>query len=197
LEQYTNMNEFISDLQLWEKVQNGDTYSEELLITRYSEVVRACARPLFLFGGDTEDLMQEGMLGLISAIRSYDPNRDTSFKTYAEQCIKNRLYTAIKKAARQKHMPLNEYISIESPHFDEATLSVYNIRNPEELFILKEHLKEITENADSSLSRLESTVLLAYLDGKSYSEIAKAIGRSEKSVDNAIQRIRKKLNKLI
>jgi len=191
------MNEFISDLQLWEKVQNGDTYSEELLITRYSEVVRACARPLFLFGGDTEDLMQEGMLGLISAIRSYDPNRDTSFKTYAEQCIKNRLYTAIKKAARQKHMPLNEYISIESPHFDEATLSVYNIRNPEELFILKEHLKEITENADSSLSRLESTVLLAYLDGKSYSEIAKAIGRSEKSVDNAIQRIRKKLNKLI
>ena len=191
------MNVVLSDMQLWERYKAGDAYAEELLVKRYSKVVRSCARPYFLLGGDSEDLMQEGMLGLIAAVRQYDPMRDASFKTYAEQCIKNRLYTAIKSAARMKHTPLNEYISIESPGFDEArNFASGSARNPEELFILKEHLREITDNADSFLSKLEAQVLSLYLDGQSYDEIAAVLGKSGKSVDNAIQRIRKKLDKL-
>ena len=187
-------SELKSDEQLWKEASNGDVNAEGQLIQRYSRIVKVCARPLFLMGGDSEDLIQEGMLGLLSAVRQYDPSKETSFKTYAELCVKNRIYTAIKSAARMKHTPLNDYVSFQSPHFDESrTLSNGYARDPEELIITKERLDEITNNTLGCLSKLESQVLSLYLDGLSYDEISKALNKTPKSVDNAVQRIRRKL----
>jgi RNA polymerase sporulation-specific sigma factor len=185
-----------SDEDLWKMASDGDIYAEELLIQKYSVLVRACARPYFLAGGDSEDLIQEGMLGLVCAIRHYNPGRESSFKTYAERCIRSRLFTAIKSAARFKHRPLNESISIESPQFDEGqTLSQNYLRDPEELVIYQ----ELTDELKSSdlLSKFENEILRYYLDGLSYADIALKVGRTVKSVDNAVQRIRKKLSQLI
>lgn len=184
----------ISDESLCIMSRNGDIEAEEQLIKKYVKLVRACCRPYFLAGGDSEDLFQEGMCGLLSAIRRYDPKRDASFKTYSELCVRNRLYSVIKSAARFKHTPLNDYVSLESPQFDESqTCASYFWRDPEETFILKEHLSEIMLGLCGSLSKLEKEVLGLYLEGLSYSEIAEKTGRSPKSVDNAVQRIRKKL----
>lgn len=187
-------NELFSDEKLCKLAVGGDAEAEELLVKKYNKVVRACARPLFLMGGDSEDLIQEGMLGLIAAVRQFDPSRDTSFHTYAELCIKNRLYSAIKNAARLKHSPLNDYVSIESPHFDESkTLAANYAPDPEQLMISRESINELFQRIDGILSRLESQVLELYFSGQSYDEIARAINKSPKSVDNAVQRIRKKL----
>lgn len=184
-----------SDEQLLQAVADGNSEAAELLVKKYNKTVRACARPYFLMGGDSEDLIQEGMLGLISAIRQYDTGRDASFRTYAELCIRNRLYTAIKNAARLKHTPLNDYVSFQSPLFDESkTLAASYMRDPEELIILRERLDEILKNEKGLLSALETRVLSLYLEGLSYDDIAKSIGRTVKSVDNAVQRIRKKLS---
>jgi RNA polymerase sporulation-specific sigma factor len=182
------------DAVLWEQASHGDAAAETQLIEKYSRLVRACARPYFLTGGETEDLIQEGMLGLISAVRQYDPSKTASFRTFAEHCIRNRLYTAIKSASRLKHTPLNDSISFESPQFDEsqARVSCY-LRDPEELLIAREHFDELTEHISGSLSNLESEVLELYLSGLSYHDIAKKLNKAPKSVDNAVQRIRKKL----
>ncbi len=187
--------EFSSDEALLCAAVAGDSSAEEKLIEKYSVLVRASCRPFFLAGGDSEDLMQEGMLGLLSAIRRYTPDRDTSFRTYAERCIRSRLYTAIKSAARLKHGPLNDSISIESPQFDESALSRPYLRDPEELVIFH----ELTDECTSSplLSNFEREILNYYLEGLSYSDIALKAGRTVKSVDNAVQRIRKKLSQLI
>lgn len=185
----------LTDEQLAEMAASGDAAAEEELVKRYNKEVKMCSRPLFLFGGDSEDLIQEGMMGLLSAIRQFDKDRESSFRTYARQCIKHRMYTAVKSAARMKHMPLNAYVSIQSPQFDETqTIAANYVRNPEELLILKERLDDITGNRQGSLSKLEVRVLELYLEGLSYDEISKAIGKPAKSVDNAIQRIRKKLS---
>ena len=185
-----NSEAIISDEQLWRQAIEGDESAEAELVKKYSKVVKACARPYFLIGGDSEDLNQEGMLGLISAIRHYDPERDASFRTYAELCIRNRLYSAIKNAARLKHTPLNDYVSFQSPHFDESkTFAAGYARNPEELLLIKERLNDIMDNKEGQLLKL-------YLDGQSYDEIAGKIGKSSKAVDNAVQRIRKKLAQL-
>ena len=186
------------DVTLWQQAASGDTRAEELLFEKYNRLVKICARPYFLAGGDSEDLIQEGMMGLLSAARQYDPSRDASFKTYAEICIRRRLYTAIKSASRFKHIPLNEYISFESPQFDEnANRAAYISRDPEELVIARERVDEITEILEGSLSSFESEVLGHYLQGMSYEEIAAKVNKSQKSVDNAVQRIRKKLSQHI
>ncbi len=179
-----------SDEALWRAASGGDSSAEEQLIAKYAVLVRACSRPYFLAGGDSEDLIQEGMLGLLSAVRRFEPDRDVSFRTYAERCIRSRLYTAIKSAARRKHGPLNDSVSLESPQFDELTLQ-QSLRDPEELVIIQ----ELTDELKSSpyLSKLEREVLSLYLSGLSCSDIALRAGRSAKSVDNAVQRIRKKL----
>lgn len=182
-----------SDEQLWKLATDGDISAEEQLIERYSKLVRVCARPFFLAGGDSEDLIQEGMIGLLSAIRQYDPERDASFKTYADHCIRNRLLTAIKTASRYKHIPLNEYVSFESPQFDEAQNYTSYLRDPEELLITRERVNEITSDSRGFLSKFELSVLDLYLKGLSYGEIALSLSKSTKSVDNAVQRIRKKL----
>jgi len=187
--------ENLSDELLAAKAASGDADAEEILVKRYNKEVKMCSRPLFLFGGDGEDLIQEGMLGLLSAIRQFDINRDSSFKTYAVLCIKNRMYTAVKSAARMKHMMLNSSVSIQSPQFDETeTLAANYVRNPEELLILKERLDDIIGNRRGTLSKLEQQVLGLYLEGLSYEEISAKIDKPQKSVDNAIQRIRKKLS---
>ena len=183
-----------SDEQLHSMAVSGDGDSEALLISRYSRLVKACARPLFLAGGDSEDLIQEGMLGLVSAIRTYSPKKDASFKTYAGICIRRRLYTAIQTASRYKHTPLNDYVSLDSSFFDENDLrSAYFLRDMEEQVLAQESTDEINYEFSKGLSVLESEILGLFLEGLSYEEMALRVGKSPKSVDNAVQRIRKKL----
>ena len=176
----------------------GNRVAEEHLVIRYSRLVRICARPYFLAGGDSEDLIQEGMLGLLSAIREYVPGRDASFRTYAEVCIKRRLISAIRAAVRDKHAPLNNSVSFETPLFDGNTehcllSSDHTLRDPEELILDREALQERTDRLNGQLSGFEAKVLGLYLNGLSYSEIAVEVDRSTKAVDNAVQRVRKKL----
>ena len=188
-----------SDEELCECVSLGDRIAEEILVMRYNRLVRVCARPFFLVGGDSEDLIQEGMLGLLSAIRSFQAGKAASFRTYAEVCIKSRLISAVRTASSGKHSPLNTYISFETPSFDgivdfsSAAAVGMPQANPEDMLISREELQEHLDTAKGRLSGFEAKVLSYYLDGFSYQEIAVQIKRSPKSVDNAVQRIRRKL----
>jgi RNA polymerase sporulation-specific sigma factor len=194
-----NDNCTYSDEELQSFAINGDAQAEELLIKRYSRIVRALARPYFLAGGDSEDLIQEGMLGLISAVRSYDASAGASFRTYSELCIKRRLLTAIRNAAGGKSVSLNDCLSLESPLFDEelsqAAYAVReaDLRGPEEMVIDREETDKFYNAFLCLLSGFEADVLGYYLDGMSYREIAEITDRPAKSVDNAVQRIRRKL----
>ena len=194
-----SQNNTIPDETLCTKAASGDRVAEEILVMRYNRLVRVCARPFFLAGGDSEDLIQEGMLGLLSAIRSFQANKAASFRTYAEICIKSRLISAVRTAASGKHSPLNSYISFETPSFDgiadssQATAVGMQHLNPEDVLISREELQEYLDTAKGQLSGFEAKVLSFYLDGLSYQEIATQVKRSPKSVDNAVQRIRRKL----
>lgn len=192
------MNEY-SDETLCRRAASGDRIAEEVLVTRYHRLVRICARPYFLAGGDSEDLIQEGMFGLLKAVREYDAEKETSFHTYAEVCIRNRILSAVSAAARDKHAPLNHGISIESPLF-EGHSDFYALRDslsqeqsPEDMLIGLEEQQERINTLKDSLSPLEGTILDLYLSGFSYQEIADRTGKSLKSVDNAVQRIRRKV----
>ena len=188
----------LTDEELWSLAHRGDPEAEEQLVKRYAVTVRVCARPYFLAGGDSEDLIQEGMLGLLSAVRHFDPGRDVTFKTYAEHCIVARLMTAVRTASRFKHRPLNDSISFESPEFNEKQiLSASHLRDPEELVITRELTEEVYSALIEKLSALERAVLDLYLEGVSYSDIAARTGKSVKSVDNAVQRIRRKLTRSV
>lgn len=180
-----------SDETLCFLAASGDRIAEEVLVMRYNRLVRICARPFFLVGGDSEDLIQEGMFGLLKAIREFDPERDVTFRTFAEVCIRNRIRSAITAASRGKHAPLNESISLEND-IDNGVPSAAQI-GPEELLIGREEYLERIESLKVQLSRFESTVLDSYLHGLSYQEIAEQLHRPRKSVDNAVQRIRKKV----
>ncbi len=185
-----------SDEVLCVKATAGDRIAEEELVMRYNRLVRVCARPFFLAGGDSEDLIQEGMLGLLSAIRSFQPDKAASFRTFAEICIKSRLVSAVRAASSGKHSPLNSYISFETPSFDDLSpLTAVGLmqKNPEDVFISREELREHLDTAKDHLSGFEAKVLSYYLEGLSYQEIATQVKRSPKSVDNAVQRIRRKL----
>ena len=186
----------ITDEILCAEAINGSLSAEATLVARYSRLVRVCARPLFLVGGDSEDLIQEGMLGLLFAVRSYQHDRQASFRTYAEVCIRNRLRSAIRAALRDKHMPLNDSISFETPLFDETNGYLSSIEDsPEDLVISRESLKESLDGLRGRLSTLEAEIIPHYLDGYTCREIAEQVNRSPKSVDNAVQRIRKKLER--
>ena len=188
-----------SDEQLCAQAACGSRDAAEQLILRYNRIVRACARPYFLAGGDSEDLIQEGMLGLWKAIREYAPQRDASFRTYAETCIRNRLRSAIRAAAGNKHTPLNNYISFETPLFhgfaihDPCGTDYRRLENPEDTLIGREEVRERMNVLKGQLSGFEAKVLGLYLHGLSCSEIAAEVKRSPKSVDNAVQRIRRKV----
>ena len=184
--------------ELAKKAAGGDSAAEEALVSEYARLVRVCARPYFLAGGDSEDLIQEGMLGLLSAIRTFDPNKGAKFSYYAEFCVRRRIYSAIKSASGNKHTPLNSYISLESPQLDESsTQSAYFLRVPEDFVIARERAGEVERLLYGALSRFESGVLELYLEGMSYKDMALRLGKSDKSVDNAVQRIRKKLSHIL
>lgn len=190
---YTDLN----DIDLQRMGAAGDREAEETLAARYMYLVRACARPLFLAGGDSEDLIQEGTFGLVSAIRQFSPDCDTSFKTFAELCIRKRLYSAIKSASRLKHFPLNDGVSFEQLSEDHraplsAVPEVFR-RSPEDLVLARESKEELYTAFSRCLSPFENKVLDLYLDGLSYREIAQRLDKEPKSVDNAVQRIRRKL----
>ena len=174
----------------------GDRGAEELLVTRYYGTVRACARPLFLVGGDGEDLIQEGMFGLIQAIREYRPDKAASFRTFADTCIRNRLFSALRAASRGKHYPLNESISLDTPFFDSSSYTTGTLdpshTDPELLIAERDHVESLLESTRKQLSEFEAKILGYYLEGLSCHEIAKAVGKSPKSVDNAVQRVRRK-----
>lgn len=183
-----------SDEALCLQAAGGDPRAETELVQRYGRLVRACARPLFLAGGDSEDLIQEGMLGLLTAIRGFDPGRDASFRTYAEICIRSRLLTAVRAAQGGKHAPLNQSISYEPPLFDgSGARPDLSAESPEDVVIGREELRERLAALRERLSQLEGQILTLYLSGLSCAEIARRAGRSEKSVENAIQRIRRKM----
>ena len=194
------MTDYLSldDNRLQAIAAGGDRLAEEQLAMRYTQLVRACARPLFLAGGDSEDLIQEGMLGLLTAIRQFDSEMNASFKTYAEICIKSRMYSAVKSAARLKHLPLNDCLSLDHILSEESQTKLAANpeafrRTPEEQVLARESKIEFYNASAQQLSKLEKQVLELYLDGLSYSEIALRTHRNEKSVDNAVQRIRRKL----
>jgi RNA polymerase sporulation-specific sigma factor len=190
----------ISDRELIQRARSGERDAEEALASRYARLVKMCSRPFFLVGGDGEDLIQEGMLGLLSAIREYDSSSNASFKTYAEICVKRRIYSAIKMASRKKHEPLNEMVSfydlLSDENLSRASASGDAFRRvPEEQVLARESAEEIFRTYSRCLSKFETDILKLYLDGLTYSEIAQHSASSEKSVDNAVQRIRRKLAK--
>ncbi len=184
--------------------QQADGYALEFLLNRYKNFVRSRARSYFLIGADHEDIVQEGMIGLYKAIRDFKPDKLASFRAFAELCITRQIITAIKTATRQKHIPLNSYISLNKPIFDEESdrtlldvISEGRITNPEDLLIGQEDLSTIESRIDEMLSELEREVLAAYLDGRSYQEIALDLGRHVKSIDNALQRVKRKMENLL
>lgn len=186
-----------SDEELCARAAGGDMDAEAVLASRYYALVRSCARPLFLAGGDGEDLIQEGMLGLLRAIRGYRAEGTASFRTFAEVCIRNRLISALRTAARNKNAPLNESVSLDYPFFDSNSYSagafVLSAADPELLIADRDYVRSVLEGATRKLSELEAKILGFYLDGLSCREIAEATGRPLKSVDNAVRRVRRKI----
>lgn len=189
--------EHLRDEDLCRLAASGDRMAEETLVTRYTRFVRTCARPFFLVGGDSEDLTQEGMVGLIKAVREYDAEKEASFRTFAEICIRNRLYSVLRAAARDKHKALNQSVSLDTPEFDSHsyTSGTNNLaqRNPEDFLIDREHTAALLSGVRKQLSEFEAKILGYYLDGLSCREIARTVGKPPKSVDNAVQRIRRKV----
>ena len=183
------------------QAQNGDGQALAYLLNKYKNFVRSKARSYFLIGADHEDIVQEGMIGLYKAIRDFQPSRLSTFRYFAELCVKRQIITAIKAATRQKHVPLNSYVSLNKPLYDEESdrtlLDVIEgrVTNPEELYISQEDLARIQTQISEVLSDLERQVLEAFMDGKSYQEIAELLGRHVKSLDNALQRVKRKLFK--
>ena len=187
--------EAMTDEELLFAAGQGSQEAEEALILRYGRVIRSLVRPLFLTGGDSEDLIQEGMLGLLNAVRSFKSEENASFKTFAVLCIRRRLFSALRKSAGTKNVSLDECLSLESSLFDENQSRNDNLRSPEELLIDREEAQKRYRNLLQLLSAFEQSVLRCFLRGMSYREIAEITKRSEKAVDNAVQRIRRKFEK--
>lgn len=200
----TSVYDDMEDEDIVEEAKTGNPYAMEYLIRKYKNFVKVKARAYFLIGADREDIIQEGMIGLYKATRDYDRDKLTSFKAFAELCITRQIITAIKTATRQKHIPLNSYVSLNKPIYDEESdrtlldvVSEVKITDPEELIISSEELYSMESKIIELLSDLEWEVLMAYLDGKSYQEIAKELHRHVKSIDNALQRVKRKLERYL
>lgn len=196
--------DIIVDEEIVEDARNGDLRAQEYLIKKYRNFVRAKARSYFLIGADKEDIIQEGMIGLFKAIRDFRADKLSSFRAFAELCITRQIITAIKTATRQKHIPLNSYVSLNKPIYDEESdrtlldvLSGAKISDPEELIISREELDHIETKIGEILSDLEWKVLMSYLQGKSYQEISVDLDRHVKSIDNALQRVKRKLERYL
>ncbi|MFC7372675.1 RNA polymerase sporulation sigma factor SigH [Fictibacillus iocasae] len=196
--------EHMEDENLVELMHKGDSGALEFLINKYKNFVRAKARSYFLIGADREDIIQEGMIGLYKAIRDFKEDKLSSFKAFAELCITRQMITAIKTATRQKHIPLNSYVSLDKPIYDEESdrtlLDVIcgtKVTDPEELIINQEEFDDIELKMGEILSDLERKVLMLYLDGRSYQEISVDLDRHVKSIDNALQRVKRKLERYL
>lgn len=194
----------ISDEEIVLKAKGGNKLAQEKIINKYEQFVRNKAKSYFLIGADKEDIYQEGMIGLYKAIRDFNPEKLTSFKGFAELCITRQIITAIKTATRQKHIPLNTYVSLNKPMYEEESdrtlldvIEGLTVSDPEELIIGREEVNHIEKEISKVLSELELEVLMSYLDGKTYQEIACDLDRQAKSIDNALQRVKKKLEKCL
>jgi len=188
-------NETRSDEELIERIRAGEPECMDLLIERYKGQVRREARTLYLIGGDSDDLIQEGMLGLFKAIRDYRPEKETAFGAFAKLCISRQIYTAIQAASRQKHTPLNSYVELTEGL--DAVGEGPRGKSPEELLIDQESAENLQVRIEALLSPMENTILERYLSGENYIQIAEKMGKTPKSIDNALQRIRRKLKKFI
>ncbi len=192
------------DEEIVKLAKNGDEFATEYLISKYKNFVRVKAKSYFLVGADREDIIQEGMIGLYKSIRDFRADKLSSFRAFAELCITRQIITAIKTATRQKHIPLNSYISLNKAIYDEDSdrtmldiLSGTKVTDPEEVFISHELSGDLREKIQQNLSELESQVLMSYLEGKSYQEMAKELNRHVKSIDNALQRVKRKIEKTL
>jgi RNA polymerase sporulation-specific sigma factor len=198
----TSLDE-MEDNSLVERVRDGDERALDTLLSRYRNFARSKARSYFLAGSDREDVVQEGMIGLFKAIRDFDLSQDTPFRAFAELCISRQILTAIKTANRHKHQPLNSSVSLDAPVYgdDSGDRTVGDrfvapaITDPAELVISSQEIEAIRDSMTESLTELEGNVLALYMDGKSYEEIAGALGNHVKSIDNALQRIKRKLQR--
>lgn len=181
---------------------NDNELAQDYLLHKYKNFVRAKARSYFLIGAEREDIIQEGMIGLYKAIRDFKNDKQASFRAFAELCVTRQIITAIKTATRQKHIPLNSYVSLNKPIYEEDSdrtlldvISGVKVANPEDMIISREEFDDIENKMNDILSNLEWQVLMSYLDGKSYQEIALELNRHVKSIDNALQRVKRKLEK--
>lgn len=186
------------------EAKKGDVRAQEYLINKYQNFVKSKSKSYFLIGADKEDIYQEGMIGLFKAIRDYKDDKLASFKVFAELCVTRQIITAVKTATRQKHIPLNTYVSLNKPIYDEESdrtlldiLSGIKVSDPEEMIIDREEMEKLEKKIQEVLSSLEMEVLNSYLDGKSYQEIASDLDRQAKSIDNALQRVKRKLEKCL
>jgi len=196
-----------SDNELLEMLNEGDEGVTEFLLDKYKNLVRSKAKSMHILGADSDDLIQEGMIGLFKAIRDYDAGRDASFYTFATLCVSRQMYTAVTASGRNKHMPLNTYISLYSGFKDESgnesnvsleeTIADADDDNPESMIISKENVETIERWIESELSSFERQSLELYLTGMNYIEIARVLGRDEKSTDNALNRAKNKIKKLL
>ena len=203
-EKFVESYDSMLDEEIVLSARDGNATSLEYIINKYKNFVRAKARSYFLIGADKEDIVQEGMIGLYKAIRDFRNDKLSSFRAFAELCITRQIITAIKTATSQKHIPLNSYVSLNKPIYDEESdrtlldiLTATKITDPEELIISREELVSIESKIGEILSELELEVLMSYLQGKSYQEIACDLDRHVKSIDNALQRVKRKLEKYL
>ncbi|WP_116279131.1 RNA polymerase sporulation sigma factor SigH [Virgibacillus dokdonensis] len=194
----------LDDESIVQLIHQGNSHALNYLIQKYRNFVRAKARTYFLIGADKEDIVQEGMIGLYKAIRDYDGKKLSSFKAFAELCVTRQIITAIKTATRQKHIPLNSYVSLDKPIYDEETdrtlldvIAGSKDIDPQELLVNQEKYGDVEAELSELLSGLEKKVLQLYLDGRTYHEISVALNRHVKSIDNALQRVKRKLEQLI
>lgn len=191
--------EAFSDEELIEKLRQGENDITDYILEKYKPLVRKKTNAMYLIGGETEDLIQEGMIGLFKAIRDYRPHKDASFYHFAELCINRQLYSALEASNRKKHQPLNSYISLSDQDNQGAVaaeLLVDQERGPEQMVIEQELWEEYKKRLEQNLSKMENKVLQYYLDGNHYIQIAEIMGKSPKSIDNALQRIRQKIRQI-
>ena len=196
-----------SDEELMMYLQDGEAGIIYFIMNKYKNLVKSKAKSMYILGADKDDLIQEGMIGLFKAVRDYDSGRDASFFTFADLCISRQMYTAVQASRRQKHIPLNTYISLYATAKENAEneedMALVNIlalkseQSPEEMLIDKENVEQLEKTIEKELSSFEKQVLDLYLTGMRYTQIAKVLGRDEKSTDNALQRIKSKLKKAI
>ena len=200
--------EEMTDEELIDQLREGDRQVMDYICDKYKNLVRSKAKSMYILGGDSEDLIQEGMIGLFKAVRDYDCGRDASFYTFADLCISRQMYTAVQASQRLKHAPLNSYVSLDSPGRTEEDrdkeaqtlaelLSGRTGGNPEELFLDKERVAYLEEQIAKELSELENQVLDLYITGMSYTQIAKVLGRSDKATENALTRAKQKIRGML